>query len=357
LERRDIHAIQTAAYFSSVTDALGTEYFTEVFAGVIGTEQSSVWNPRLHAFIIANGGGCAYGQIRWPSPEEPFRSEAAHGPLAKKNDMELRVGHEVQYDFSQPTPVILMLNVHFSRVSDLAMPDHITLSPSVAVSGYRDGFGNWCSRFVAPAGRLHISADFVVRDSGLPDPVVADARQIPVEELPEEAIVYLLASRFCDSDQMLDLAWELFGKTEPGWPRVQAVCDFVHQHITFGYEDAKVTRSASEAYQERVGVCRDYTHLAVALCRALNIPARYCAGYLSYVGTPKPYPPGDFAAWFEAYLGGEWHTFDPRNNEPRIGRVLLAQGRDAADVPMTMTFGPHTPQSFRVWADEIVGSD
>jgi transglutaminase-like putative cysteine protease len=151
------------------------------------------------------------------------------------------------------------------------MPDHITLSPSVAVSGYRDGFGNWCSRFVAPAGRLHISADFVVRDSGLPDPVVADARQIPVEELPEEAIVYLLASRFCDSDQMLDLAWELFGKTEPGWPRVQAVCDFVHQHITFGYEDAKVTRSASEAYQERVGVCRDYTHLAVALCRAPSL--------------------------------------------------------------------------------------
>lgn len=271
--------------------------------------------------------------------------------------MKFRLGYELRYQFPQPTPVILMLNVHFSRVSDLAMPDNMVISPSVPVSGYRDGFGNWCSRIVAPAGRMVISADFVVRDGGRPDPVVPEARQVPVEELPEEALVFLLASRFCDSDRLLDLAWTLFGAAAPGWPRVQAVCDFVHRHVTFGYEHARVTRTASETYEERVGVCRDFAHLAVAFCRALNIPARYCTGYLSDAGTAPPYPPGDFAAWFEAYLGGRWHTFDPRNNVPRIGRILMAQGRDAADVAITTTFGPNTLESFRVWADEIAEQD
>ena len=267
--------------------------------------------------------------------------------------MKLRVGYELQYEFPQPTPAILMLNIHFTRVSDLVEPDHIVVNPSVPISVYRDGFGNWCSRILAPTGDMLISTDAVVRDTGRLDPVVPDARQVPVEELPEEALVFLLASRFCDSDRMLDLAWSLFGETEPGWSRVQAICDFVHQHITFGYEHARVTRTASEAYEERRGVCRDFAHLGVAFCRALNIPARYCTGYLSYVGTPPPHPPGDFSAWFDAYLGGDWHTFDPRNNVPRIGRVLLARGRDAADVAMTTTFGPNTLQSFRVWADEI----
>jgi len=267
--------------------------------------------------------------------------------------MKLRVGYELQYEFLQPTPVILMLNIHYTRVSDLAMPDNIVVSPSVPISGYRDGFGNWCSRLVAPAGHMLISGDSVVRDTGRPDPVVPDARQVPVEDLPEEALVFLLASRFCDSDRLLDLAWELFGATEPGWSRVQAVCDFTHRHITFGYEHARATRTASEAYDERRGVCRDYAHLAVAFCRALNIPARYCTGYLSDAGMSPPYPPGDFAAWLEAYLDGHWHTFDPRNNVPRFGRVLMARGRDAADVAITTTFGDNTLQGFRVWADEI----
>jgi transglutaminase-like putative cysteine protease len=268
--------------------------------------------------------------------------------------MKLRVGYEMGYEFPQPTPVILMLNVHFTRVSDLAMPDSILIHPSVDLSGYRDGFGNWCSRFLAPAGNMSISADSVIRDSGLPDPVVADARQTLVEELPEETLVFLVASRFCDSDRLLDLAWTLFGKAEPGWARVQAVCDFVHTHITFGYEHARVTRTASEAYEEGRGVCRDFAHLAVAFCRALNIPARYCTGYLGEIGMPLPHPEGDFAAWFEVYLGGRWHTFDARNNMPRIGRVLLARGRDAADVAIATTFGPNTLRSFRVWTDEIV---
>lgn len=267
--------------------------------------------------------------------------------------MKLRIGYEIQYEFPQPTPVIATLNVHFTRVSDLAAPDHLRLDPAVPISGYRDGFGNWCSRFVAPAGPLTLSTDAVIRDSGLADPVAREAGQVPIEQLPEETLVFLLASRFCDSDRMLDLAWRLFGAAVPGWPRVQAICDFTHQHVRFGYEHARVTRTASETYQERRGVCRDFAHLAVAFCRALNIPARYCTGYLGDVGMPPPYPPGDFAAWFEAYLGGRWHTFDPRNNEPRIGRVLIARGRDAADVAMTTTFGVHTLRSFRVWNDEL----
>jgi len=270
--------------------------------------------------------------------------------------VELRIGYEMQYEFPQPTPAILMLNVHFTRVSDLTVPDHILVNPSFPISGYRDGFGNWCSRILAPPGRVIISTDCTVKDTGHPDPVVPDARQVRVEELPEEVLVFLLASRFCDSDRLLDLAWTLFGKTEAGWARVQSICDFVHRHIVFGYEHARSTQTASEAYQERRGVCRDYAHLAVAFCRALNIPARYCTGYLSDIGTPPPYPPGDFAAWFEAYLSGRWHVFDPRNNVPRIGRVLIARGRDAADVAIATTFGPNTLQRFRVWTDEIAAA-
>jgi len=248
-----------------------------------------------------------------------------------------------------------VLNIHHTRVSDLSAPDHIIVSPPVPISGYRDSYGNWCSRMVAPVGRVRISTDAVVSDSGLPDPTFQEARQVPVEDLPEEALVFLLASRYCDSDKLLDLAWKLFGHAKPGWGRVQSICDFVHQRIAFGYEHARATRTASEAFHEGRGVCRDYAHLAVACCRALNIPARYCTGYLGDIGTPPPYPPGDFAAWFEAFVGGRWHTFDPRNNVPRIGRVLIARGRDAADVAMTTTFGPNTLEKFRVWTDEVTG--
>jgi transglutaminase-like putative cysteine protease len=269
--------------------------------------------------------------------------------------MKFRVGYELQYMFPQATPVMMMLNVHYTRVSDMERPDHIVISPSVPISGYRDGFGNWCSRILAPAGAMSISTDTVINDTGLPDPAAPDAGQVLVHELPEETLVFLLASRYCDSDRMLDLAWKLFGQTNPGWARVQAICDFVHERIAFGYEHARVTRTASEAYEDKRGVCRDYAHLAIAFCRALNIPARYCTGYLSDIGTPLPYPPGDFAAWLEAYIGGQWHMFDPRNNVPRIGRVLMARGRDAADVAITTTFGPNTLKSFRVWTDVVAG--
>jgi transglutaminase-like putative cysteine protease len=267
--------------------------------------------------------------------------------------VKLKIGYELEYEFPQPTPIILMLNVHYSRASDLDAPDNVILTPSVPIDGYRDGFGNWCGRLVAPPGQMRITSNSIINVTGKPDPQLLDATQLAVEKLPEEAIVFLLPSRFCDSDRMLDLTWKHFGGGATGWARVQAVCDFVHEHIVFGYEHARVTRTASEAFEERKGVCRDYAHLAIAFCRALNIPARYCTGYLGDVGTPPPYPPGDFAAWFEAYLGGQWHTFDPRNNAPRIGRVLIARGRDAADVAITTTFGPNTLKSFRVWTDEI----
>jgi transglutaminase-like putative cysteine protease len=267
--------------------------------------------------------------------------------------MKLNVGCEFHYTFTQETPAMLALNVHYSRASDLIAPDHVSVTPSVPLRAYRDGFGNWCIRLLAPAGKVTFAARAQVNDSGAPDPCRRNAGQVPVQDLPDEAIVFLMPSRFCDSDNLQDLAWSLFGGTAPGWPRVQAVCDYVHNRIVFGYEFARPTRNASQAYQECQGVCRDYAHLAVAFCRALNIPARYCTGYLGDVGTEPPYPPGDFAAWFEAYLDGEWSTFDPRNNTPRIGRVLVARGRDAADVPMVTTFGPSTLDAFTVWCDEI----
>jgi transglutaminase-like putative cysteine protease len=297
-----------------------------------------------------------FGLFDIPLPAS-YLGEIIQPSMTADAALKLRVGYEMEFEFPQPTPVILNLNIHSSRILDLIVPDQMTVSSPVLMSGHHDQFGNWCSRFLAPAGRVTISANAIVRDTGRPDPVVSNAQQVPVEDLPEEALVFLLASRYCESDQMGDLAWSLFGSAEPGWARVQAICDFVHQHITFGYEHARVSKTALETYQERRGVCRDYAHLAVAFCRAINIPARYCTGYLSYIGTPEPHGPGDFAACFEAYLGGEWHIFDPRNNASRIGRVLVARGRDAADVAMTTTFGLNTLHSFSVWADETAGID
>jgi transglutaminase-like putative cysteine protease len=267
--------------------------------------------------------------------------------------LKIQLGYELTYQCPQPTPMILTLSIHYTRTADLDRPDHMQTDPSVPLLLYRDGFGNWCTRLVAPAGRIVITADTVIIDHGLPEPVVPHAEQHAVESLPEETLVYLLGSRYCDTDNLQLVAWQLFGNTVPGWSRVQAVCDFVHQHITFGYQFARATKTASEAYHERQGVCRDFAHLAITLCRCLNIPARYCTGYLGDIGVPATDAPMDFAGWFEAYLGGHWYTFDARNNTPRIGRVLIARGRDAADVAISMTFGPCVLENFRVWADEV----
>ncbi|MBA3507012.1 MAG: transglutaminase family protein [Betaproteobacteria bacterium] len=267
--------------------------------------------------------------------------------------MQIRIGYEMVYECPQPTPMILMLNVHFSRVSDVVVPDHVLTDPAVPLTAYRDGFGNWCSRIVAPRGEIRIFADSVVRDSGLPDEIAPDAQQHAVQDLPEETLVYLLGSRYCETDGLSNEAWHLFGYTPPGWARVQAICDFVHQHIEFGYQYARRTKTAWEAYNERAGVCRDYAHLALTFCRCMNIPARYCTGYLGDIGVPPVPAPMDFAGWFEAYLGGHWYPFDARNNVPRIGRVLIARGRDAADVAIATTFGPNILKSFLVRTEEI----
>ncbi len=267
--------------------------------------------------------------------------------------MLIRFGYELDIRCPQPTPMVLHVHVHYSRVSDLVAPDHLHTEPAVPLVMYRDTFGNWVSRIVAPAGQIRLSADATIYDSGALEPEMPGARQHPVEELPEETLVYLLASRYCESDLFVEIAWDLFGASPLGWERVQAVCDFVHQHVSFGYEHARVTKTAWDCFHERTGVCRDFAHLAIALCRCLNIPARYCTGYLGDIGVPAVDAPMDFAGSMEVFLGGAWHSFDPRNNEPRIGRILVARGRDAADVAIATTFGPHVLERFRVWTDEI----
>jgi transglutaminase-like putative cysteine protease len=267
--------------------------------------------------------------------------------------MQIRVGFEIIYHCLQETPMILMVHVHYSRAQDIVVPDHLTTDPLVPVTAHRDVFGNWCSRIVAPAGQIRLSANAVVRDTGGPDVVAPGAEQHQVKDLPEETLVFLLGSRYCETDLLSQAAWNLFSHTPPGWSRVQAICDYVHNHIVFNYQNARPTRTAWEAFNERTGVCRDFAHLAIAFCRCMNIPARYCTGYLGDIGIPPPYGVMDFAAWIEVYLGGAWHTFDPRNNVPRIARVLIARGRDAVDVAIATTFGPNMLNGFTVWTDEI----
>ena len=270
--------------------------------------------------------------------------------------MDIRIGFEIAFSCQQPTPMLLMLRVHPARRHDLLSPDTIAADPPLAITDYRDGFGNICSRLVLPPGQTAFTADATIRDSGAPDPVVPDARQHPVPELPAEHLVYLLGSRYCETDKLSNIAWQLFGHTPEGWPRVQAICDYVHRHIAFDYQQARATRSAADAHDERVGVCRDFAHLAVAFCRCMNIPARYVTGYLGDIGVPPDPAPMDFSAWFEAWLGDRWHTFDARHNRPRIGRVPIAVGRDAADVAISNSFGMTGLAGFRVWTDAVTGA-
>ena len=267
--------------------------------------------------------------------------------------MKIHAGYEISFDCPQPTPMLLALSVHPSRMQDLETPHLITFDPPIGATEYRDMFGNICHRIVAPEGRLTISTDLIVRDPGTPDSVVPEAMQHPIEALPDEVLVYLLGSRYCETDKMSEIAWSIFGGTTPGWARVQAICDYVHDRITFGYEHADSTRSAWAGHAERLGVCRDFAHLAITLCRCMNIPARYCTGYLGDIGVPPMDAAMDFSAWFEVYLGGHWHTFDARHNVPRIGRILMARGRDATDVALSTSFGPSRLAKFTVVTDEI----
>jgi transglutaminase-like putative cysteine protease len=269
------------------------------------------------------------------------------------NSMRIRVGYEFVYSFPQQTPMIFTVSIHYSRASDIVDPDRLTTEPFVPASTYRDSFGNLCTRIVAPAGQIRIKSTGLVRDTGLLDAIVPYAQQHAVQDLPEETLMFLLGSRYCETDLLSTAAWQLFGRSQRGWPLVQTICDYVHNRITFDYQSARPTRTAWEAYNERSGVCRDFAHLAIAFCRCMNIPARYCTGYLGDTGTLPPYGVPDLAAWMEVYLGGAWYIFDPRNNVPRIGRVLIARGRDAADVAIATTFGPNTLESFKIWTDEV----
>jgi transglutaminase-like putative cysteine protease len=250
--------------------------------------------------------------------------------------------------------MVLMLNVHPSRAIDLIKPDQLRITPALPVTRYQDAFGNTCTRVVAPVGQVEISTDALVQDGGQPDVVEPAARQYEVAELPHDTLAFLLGSRYCETERLMNEAWSRFGKTPLGWPRVQAICDFVHSHVRFGYQHARATKTAAEVVIERRGVCRDFAHLAITLCRCMNIPARYCTGYLGDIGVPPEPEPMDFSAWFEVYLGGRWHTFDARHNTPRIGRIVMARGRDAADVAFSTTFGPNLLKRFFVHTDEVV---
>jgi transglutaminase-like putative cysteine protease len=267
--------------------------------------------------------------------------------------MLIRAGYDIRFDADVPVPMVALLSVHPSRHRDLRTPHAIRTSVDVPLYDYLDGFGNVCTRLTVPPGGLDISCDFLIRDSGLPDAFAPDSPQLAIEDLPDDVLVYLLASRYCETDRLSDIAWSLFGGITPGWACVQAIVDFTHNHIEFGYHHARPTKTAWDAHQERAGVCRDFAHLAITLCRCMNIPARYATGYLGDIGVPPIAAPMDFSAWFEVYLGGQWYTFDARHNRPRIGRIVMARGRDATDAALTTTFGPVRLARFDVHTDEV----
>ncbi|MBC7784353.1 MAG: transglutaminase family protein [Burkholderiales bacterium] len=267
--------------------------------------------------------------------------------------MLIRVGFDVVFDLPAPTAMLMMLNLHPSRLPTVRQQESVRVEPDVPVLQYTDAFGNTCGRLHAPAGTLRLSNDAVVEDTGYPDVMGFGAVRHPIEQLPPDVLPFLLASRYCEVDLLKDTAWQLFSHYPPDWSLAHAICNFVHNHLTFGYQYARNTRTASEGYRERVGVCRDFTHLAVTLSRCMNIPARYVTGYLGDIGIPPVPAPMDFSAWYEVYLGGKWWTMDARHNTPRIGRVLMARGRDATDVALTTAFGSANLRKFVVWTDEV----
>lgn len=267
--------------------------------------------------------------------------------------MLIRAGYQIRFESEVPTPMLAMLSIHPSRNKDLTTQHHITTTPQVPIYDYLDAFGNVCSRVTVPEGGLTLSCYFTIEDSGQPDPTPLHAEQHTIEDLPDDVLLYLLGSRYCETDRLSDTAWSLFGHLQSGYEKVQAIVAFTHDHIEFGYHHARSNRTAWDTYQEQRGVCRDFAHLAIALCRCMNIPARYCTGYLGDIGVPPGDAPMDFSTWFEAYLGGEWHIFDARHNFPRIGRILMARGRDATDTALTTSFGPSILSQFQIYTEEV----
>lgn len=266
--------------------------------------------------------------------------------------MLIHFGYEITINCWQPTAVVTLLGLRDGREGDIRTPEMFTTTPAIPSHLYRDLFGNLCRRFITPAGDLTFASDNLIEVSGLVDPSVPNAEAHTVADLPDDCLVYLMGSRYCETDRLSQLAWDTFGHVPAGWARAQAICDYAHDRIRFDYQAARSTRGAFEAHEEQTGVCRDFAHLAIALCRCMNMPARYVNGYLGDIGVPLA-GEMDFSAWIEVYLGGAWRTFDPRNNIPRIGRIVIAHGRDAADVAMVTSFSPHILNGFRVWTDEI----
>jgi len=266
----------------------------------------------------------------------------------------IRIGFDIALRLFDASPVIFLLRVHPSYESTLVVAEDFHTEPDLPVEYYLDAFGNRCGRLNAPAGIIRLCNHTLAWDSGEPDLFAPEAGEEPVGQIPPDALTFLLPSRYCEVDsELMAFAWEKFGSIAPGWSRVQAICDFVHEHIHFDYQRARANRTALEAFRERVGVCRDFTHLAITLGRCLNIPARYVTGYLGDIGVPVMEAPMDFSAWLEVYLGGRWYSFDARHNQPRIGRIVIARGRDAADVPITMVFANHQLDKFSVVTDEV----
>src|SRR5579863_7868426 len=282
-----------------------------------------------------------------------LKSSHGHSRRLQEGNMLILLGYDIRFELPLDVPFIGLVNVHPSRMQDLREPDELTVEPAVPITRYIDSFGNRCTKFLAQKGPLRLYNSTLIEDSGEPDAVDPSAREVPVDCLPEETLLYLLGSRYCEVDLLSETAVQLFGGLPRGWRRVQAICDWVHDHVTFGYGYARCTRTAVEVYKERIGVCRDFQHLAITLCRCLNIPARYATGYLGDIGVPPVPSPMDFSAWFEVYLEDRWWTFDARHNTPRIGRVLMAVGRDASDVAITTSFGRADLCQFSVVTDEV----
>jgi len=275
------------------------------------------------------------------------------GDKKKSDTMLIRLGYDIQFETTADIAFVTLLNVHPSRRKDLREPDELHTDPAVKVENYLDGFGNHSCRLVVPAGKIRFHSSTLIEDSGEPDAQGFEAREIPLDQLPHDVLPFLMNSRYCEVDLLFNTAYELFGNSPRGWQLVQAVCSWIHTKVTFGYNFATPARTALGVYTERVGVCRDFQHLAITFCRALNIPARYATGYLGDIGIPPVPGPMDFSAWFEVYLGGRWWTCDARHNKPRIGRVLMATGRDATDCAITTSFGRALLTNFQVVSDEV----
>ncbi|MFV9504658.1 MAG: transglutaminase-like domain-containing protein [Oscillochloridaceae bacterium umkhey_bin13] len=265
--------------------------------------------------------------------------------------MHVQIGFELVLESGAPTPTVAITQACSTESQRILRPQ-LSLTPDVPLRIYNDSFGNIVWRWTAPQGMQRIYYDAIAEVSPSDDLVLPDLPGTPVDQLPDETLIYTLPSRYCPSDLVLNDAWQLFGAVPDGWRRVQAICDWAYHSISYIAGSSTGATSGYDVYQSRRGVCRDFAHLGVMFCRALSIPARYVCGYLPDINVPVNPEPMDFHAWFEAYLGGAWHTFDARHNRPRTGRVVIARGRDAVDTAILTSYGASALTGMTVWANE-----